>query len=164
MKRHTFLILIIFGFFGCSQETEQPSSTEKSYAEIKAESNDPTSIIRVPISADGTVDSVNVAKMTFESTKYEFGAVKEGDIVSHVFKFKNDGGIPLIISNASSTCGCTIPKWPEDPVPPGGEGEIKVRFDTKNKKNHQTKPVTILANTYPNKTVLNIKGFVKPKN
>ena len=162
MGKLLILTIVVSCFFACQGEGND-GSKEKSLAEIKAESSDITSIIRVPISADGTVDTVNVAKMVFEEVNYDFGAVKEGDVVNHTFKFTNTGTIPLLIAKATSTCGCTVPKWPKEPIKPGEDGVIKVKFDTKNKKNHQNKPVTILANTYPNKTVVNIKGFVQPK-
>ena len=122
-----------------------------------------SSIIRSPIQADGTLDTVNVAKMTFEETVFEFGEIPEGQVVKHIFKFKNDGKVPLVIQNAHSTCGCTVPDWPKNPIGPGDSGEIKVEFDTKSKTDFQEKPVIVTANTYPSVTKLFLKGFVIKK-
>ena len=103
--------------------------------------------------------------MEFEETEYDFGTVTEGDKVKHVYKFKNTGNEPLIISNAKATCGCTVPQWPREPIAPGAGGEIEVVFDTKNKGKVggqiQTKRVTVTANTDPVNTYVNIKGTVE---
>ena len=120
-------------------------------------------IIRNPITLGDDVDTINVAKIVFDEMKFGFGTVNEGDIVEHVFKFKNKGKVPLIISDARSTCGCTVPKWPKDPIEPGSNGVISVKFDTKSKPNKQSKPITIRANTYPRETVLHLFGNVTPK-
>jgi len=100
--------------------------------------------------------------MVFEETEFDFGTIDEGEKVSHVYKFKNTGEEPLIISNAKGSCGCTVPKWPKDPIGPGENGEILVEFNSKNKKNKQSKRVTITANTNPTQSFLTIKGDVTP--
>jgi len=58
----------------------------------------------------------------------------EGEKVVHVYKFKNSGKEPLVISNAKGSCGCTVPEWPREPIPVGGSGEIRVQFDSKVKE------------------------------
>jgi hypothetical protein len=82
--------------------------------------------------------------------------------VEHRFKFKNTGQVPLTILNAISSCGCTIPEWPEDPIPPGGTGEILAKFNTTGKPNDQKKTISITANTYPNLTKVVLMGHVNP--
>lgn len=120
-----------------------------------------SSIIRSPVTAEGLEDTVNVAKMKFEETIFEFGEVDEGAVISHEFKFVNAGKIPLVIQNAHSTCGCTIPKWPKEMIAPGKEGVIHVEFDTKGKSEFQEKPVIITANTYPSITEVYLRGTVR---
>jgi hypothetical protein len=99
----------------------------------------------------------------YDNEKFNFGTCDEGEIVKHFFKFKNTGNEPLIISNAKGSCGCTVPTWPKEPVPPGGEGEIKVEFNSKGKPGPQSKRVTVTANTIPTETFLEISGDVKGK-
>lgn len=96
----------------------------------------------------------------FEETEFDFGTVDQGEKVTHVYKFANTGNEPLIISNAKGSCGCTVPSWPKEPIPVGGSGEIQVQFDSKGKKNKQSKKVTITANTDPVQSFLTIKGEV----
>ncbi len=109
------------------------------------------------------VDNTPKPAFTFEDIEYDFGTVNEGDIVEYTFNFTNSGKSILMIDKATASCGCTVPQWPKEPIPVGGDGEIKVRFDTKNKPNQQIKTITISANTDPALTRLRIKGFVTPK-
>lgn len=140
--------------FACQNE-----GSGKQVEEIKTNGKI-SDIVRSPINADGTIDSVNVAKMDFEETIFEFGEVDEGAVVKHEFNFTNNGKIPLLIQNAHSTCGCTIPDWPKELIQPGQSGVIKVEFDTKGKSEFQEKPVIITANTFPSITKLYLKGTV----
>jgi hypothetical protein len=117
-------------------------------------------IIRSPVSANRPLDTVNVAKLSFDEPTFDFGTVSEGAVIEHTFSFTNTGKVPLLISNARSTCGCTVPEWPETPIDPGEAGEITVRFDTKNKSQLQVKPVTITANTYPSTSKIYLQGVV----
>jgi len=120
------------------------------------------SIIRNPVTANLPTDSSQIASIEFDSERYDFGEVQEGTLVEHTFTFKNTGEVPLIISDAWSTCGCTVPEWSEEPVPPGKQGRISVRFNTKNRVNQQNKPITLRSNTLPGVTRLYLQGFVVP--
>ena len=141
------------------------TSQERTLQEVKTNSNDISNaeIIRNPVTANQPIDTVNVAKMTFEQAKFKYGEVEEGSIVTHDFKFTNTGKAPLIISNAKSTCGCTVPQWPKEPIAVGETGVINVRFDTKGKKKYNTKPVFITANTHPAETRIFLIGSVKER-
>lgn len=99
-------------------------------------------------------------KMAFSESTYDFGTATEGEKVEHIYKFKNTGNDPLIISDAKGSCGCTVPQWPKKPIAPGKSGEIKVVFDSKGKAGKQNKTVTITANTEPATTTINITGEV----
>lgn len=159
--KYLFSVLILVFIFGCTADEQRPGKLIQGIKTDGKQSN--ADIIRNPITLGEELDTINVAKIEFDDKRYNFGTVNEGDIVNHVFKFKNTGKVPLVISDARSTCGCTVPKWPKDPIEPGGNGEISVKFDTKSKPKNQSKPVTIRANTYPNETVLHVGGFVTPK-
>lgn len=106
----------------------------------------------------------SLTALEFSEMEYNFGTITEGEKVTHVFKFTNTGKEPLVISNAKGSCGCTVPQWPKDPIAPGKTGEIKVQFNSKNKKGKQTKTITITANTDPVNTLLRIKAEVLESN
>lgn len=120
-------------------------------------------LIRNPLSADQVIDSTNVPRLVFDYTEFDFGDISDQKIVSHTFSFTNSGKAPLVIAHVRGTCGCTVPHWPAEPVPPGGNGSIEVRFDPSGKTGLQSKPVIITANTLPNTTNLNIIANIIPK-
>ena len=119
-------------------------------------------LIDNPVTADQPKDTVNVAKMTFDEASFNFGKTKAGAVVAHTFKFKNTGNQPLLIRNARSTCGCTVPEFPKDPIPVGATGEINVKFNTTGKSGREKKPIIITANTFPvEKEYVFIEGEVE---
>lgn len=101
-------------------------------------------------------------EFSFESESHDFGKIEEGTVAETDFVFTNTGEAPLIISNASGSCGCTVPEWPREPIAPGETGKIHVRFDSSNKPGQQTKQVKLNANTTPNTKVLTISAQVVP--
>lgn len=103
------------------------------------------------------------AKLTFDRTEHDFGKITQGDVVETVFTFKNTGKNDLIITNATSTCGCTIPEWPKEPIPPGAEESIKVKFNSSGKSNKVTKTITLTTNTSNGKESVVIKTEIMPK-
>ncbi|EKF54251.1 hypothetical protein I215_13467 [Galbibacter marinus] len=106
--------------------------------------------------------STKVPVMTFEVTEHDFGNIAQGQEVEHVFKFTNTGDAPLIVTDARSSCGCTVPEKPEQPVAPGETGEILVKYNGSG-RNGISKTVTITANTANGTEQLKIKAFVEPK-
>lgn len=100
--------------------------------------------------------------ISFQEMEWDFGVIDEGDSPEHTFYFTNTGDNPLILEKCKGSCGCTVPTCPKEPIPPGGTGEILVKFNSKNKKNKQTKKVTVTANTDPIQTILTIKADVTP--
>lgn len=101
--------------------------------------------------------------MEFENTSYNFGTVVQGAEVEHEFTFKNTGQTPLIISEASASCGCTVPEYPTHPIKPGESGLLKVIFDSAGKLGVQDRVVTITSNAHPRITELHMIGEVKEK-
>jgi len=107
--------------------------------------------------------SEGASTLTFSKNEYDFGTINEGDIVETTFDFKNTGKSALIISNATSTCGCTVPEYPKEPIPVGGTGSILVKFNSSGKPNQQNKVVTLTTNTTKGKETVVIKANVIPK-
>lgn len=116
--------------------------------------------VELPMTADGKVDMEKIPVIEFQQEIYDFGKIVEGEKVSFSFKFKNTGKTPLIISDASASCGCTVPDKPEEPIEPGAEGLINVVFNSAGKMGLQNKSITILANTIPNTKTLYLRGEV----
>lgn len=152
-----FLVGAVLFSGGCKQDNEVD---EKKVEQILGDGNDYQDLIRNPNTANGVKDTSNVASAKFEVVSHDFGKIKSGDIVSHTFKFKSTGKVPLLIKDATSTCGCTVPEIPKEPIPPGQESEIKVRFNSENKSGFQTKNITVFTNGYPAQYFLTIKAEI----
>jgi hypothetical protein len=106
------------------------------------------------------VDGDKLPEFSFDKESHDFGRVDQGDQPATSFKFTNTGNAPLIITSAKGSCGCTVPKWPTEPVAPGEQGVIDVTFDSKGRTGKQMKTVTLTANTVPNTKVLTITSEV----
>jgi hypothetical protein len=157
MIRIILALLVIQLMSGCSE----PPATSR---EVQSDP-DPGSIaamVRIPVDEHGKPDPGKAAKIEFDEPVHRFGAVTEGSIVEHEFTFTNTGAVALIVSDAKSTCGCTVPELPKDPIPPGERGKIMARFNTKGKEGIQTKSISVLANTIPAESKLTFTGEVLP--
>lgn len=97
----------------------------------------------------------------FEEDVFNFGEMSQGEKVSYEFKFKNSGDNPLLILSVKPSCGCTVSEdWPDYPIGPGETGVIPVEFSSEGKSGHQSKSITLVANTDPRTTVLMIEGDI----
>ncbi|MFN6115158.1 MAG: DUF1573 domain-containing protein [Flavobacteriales bacterium] len=96
----------------------------------------------------------------FEAMEHDFGRIMQDSKNPHVFKFRNTGSVPLIIENATGSCGCTVPQYSTAPVPPGEEGTIEVNYSPGKHAGQQVKTVTLVANTFPAETQLRIHAEV----
>ena len=100
-----------------------------------------------------------VAKIEFKTETIDYGTIEKGADGVRVFEFTNTGNAPLIISKASSTCGCTVPKKPDGPIMPGEVGKIEVKYDTK-RNGPIRKTITVVSNAETPTVALKIKGEV----
>jgi hypothetical protein len=153
--------------FGCSnRESEKKiAQLESRLQELegkKAAATAPAAVTPETPAADVKPEGPLPA-LEFETVDHDFGTIKEGDVVEYTYKFKNTGEAPLIIQGAQGSCGCTVPEWSKDPIPAGGTGFVKAKFDSQGKPNTQNKTVTVTANTWPKQTVLRFKAMVLPK-
>jgi len=167
------MAIVSIGFTACNQESsagEKVKNAANATKDAAANAVDATKDAAAK-AADATKDAAakaadavdpNLPKTSveFSKTVIEFGDITQGDKVSETVTFTNTGNEPLIISSAKGSCGCTVPKWPKAPVPPGESAEMEIEFSSKGKSGKQTKTVTIQANTDPNPTRLTVKGNV----
>lgn len=108
-------------------------------------------------------DKYAEAKFTVKS--HDFGTIKEANgPVSCNFEFTNTGDKPLLIIDATASCGCTRPEYPSKPIKPGKKGKIKVTFSPIGRPGAFRKTVKIKTNGKERTTVLRIEGTVVPKN
>ncbi|MDR1724917.1 MAG: DUF1573 domain-containing protein [Bacteroidales bacterium] len=100
------------------------------------------------------------AEIKFEKTEHDYGTVKKGGDGTCQFTYTNVGKAPLIISDARSSCGCTVPVVSKEPLMPGQSASITVKYNTNN-VGAINKSVTVTSNAVNDKVVLHIKGKVE---
>ena len=122
------------------------------------------SLVAILFMSFGAFAQDNAPVFKFEQTTHDFGNVKQGPEATYNFKFTNVGKSPLIIQHCTSSCGCTISKWSQEPIMPGKTGTIAVRFATKDKTGSFNKTIYIKSNakSLKERFELIIKGSVIP--
>ena len=147
MKKTIFVAALAFSFafVGCKEDASKKVNDEN-----------------VATAANRDQEAGKYPVMTFEKVEHDFGVIDQGTAVEHRFTFTNTGDAPLIIVDAKSSCGCTVPEKPKDPIAPGDTGELLVKFNGSG-KNQVTKTVNITTNTEKGRETLRIKAFVNPK-
>lgn len=98
--------------------------------------------------------------MQFYETKYNFGSVPEGKVMTHVFRFKNTGDNPLMIAKTDVTCGCTVPNFPLETIASGAEGEITIVYNSAGHSGFQQKNIIIHSNALPEAVSISIEATV----
>lgn len=145
----------VFIAFGAIALVAFVSCKENASSKIKASN--------VEVAAERDEAAKNLPIMTFSKSEHDFGTIEQGAAQETIFTFTNEGNAPLIITNATSSCGCTIPEYPKNkPIAPGESGELLVKFNGSG-QNQVTKTITVSANTEKGSEMLRIKAFVNPK-
>jgi len=156
MKNTLIILFIVAALASCKEE--KPKRPEERNKDLLS-----TDLVNNPRSANGgnKDELAAMPTMNFIDSVFDFGTIKEGDVVSHEFEFTNSGKNPLIISSAKGSCGCTVPEYPNEPIPPGKSNKIRVQFNSASKEGHQEKSVTLTTNSNKGIHMLYIKGNVK---
>ncbi|MBK6379448.1 MAG: DUF1573 domain-containing protein [Chitinophagaceae bacterium] len=94
---------------------------------------------------------------------YNFKTVTDGEKVMYSYRFKNIGTKPLVIVEATASCGCTVPQKPEKPILPGETGFIKIVFDSKGRVGEAHKTISVISNAKPEFPTLILTGNVVAK-
>jgi hypothetical protein len=132
-----FLLLILLAAAGCGSKTGRGNET-------------------------GNLQPGDTGKavISFNEVLHDFGKVNEGEKIGYIFVFKNTGTASLVINSATTTCGCTVPKYNRKPILPGSDGTLEVIFDTSGRNGIQTKTITVTSNAASPVVLLEIKAEV----
>jgi len=101
----------------------------------------------------------NAGVFEFETETIDYGTIAHNSEPNRVFKFKNTGKSPIIISRAKGSCGCTVPTVPKKPIMPGETAEIGVKYAT-NRVGAFSKSITLYSNASEATKIIRIKGKV----
>ncbi len=100
--------------------------------------------------------------ISFDELEHDYGTIEQNGNGVYNFVFENSGTQPLVLTNVRSTCGCTVPQYPKEPVKPGKTATIEVKYDTR-RIGPFSKSVIVYSNATDTPVVLRIKGKVVPK-
>jgi hypothetical protein len=147
----TFILLFVTVFlFSCTEKKSTKASTD---------------LVNIEASADSSSNHKKngTAKIQFEKMLHDFGYITQGEIVEYEFIFTNTGDADLLIASATASCGCTIPDYPKEPINPGKQGKIKIKFNSELRLDKFLKEIYVTANTEPLVTTIQITGVIKAK-
>lgn len=164
MKKILFILAAGIAVMSCnSSDKTSENSNDAASTATSVTAVQPTT----PVATTNQSPQVDSTKLTriqwLDGTEKDFGKMKEGETLNVSFKFKNVGDKPLVISQVTAGCGCTIPEQPTKPYAPGETGEIKASFNSSGKVGANSKPVNVFANIDPAMTTLMFKVEVKAK-
>jgi hypothetical protein len=95
----------------------------------------------------------------FEEYMHDYGTIQKDSDGTWTFKFKNLGDQAIVINRVRSTCGCTVPEWPREPIEPGDTGTITVKYNTASTGTF-LKSVVVYSTAANSPVKLQIKGKV----
>jgi hypothetical protein len=157
--KNLILLLAVF-IFAAFTVNAQVSSSERSDAEKKKmEQKRMEEKKRIKDQANEQENNPNAPIIKFDKTVHDYGTIQQHGDGNCEFKFTNEGKEPLILSNVRSSCGCTVPTWPRQPILPGQSEVIKVKYDTK-RVGMINKSVHVYSNAKVSPLTLKIKGKI----
>jgi hypothetical protein len=148
MGKSIVVFLATILILGCKEEKQ----------EVKK--SNPMDIVNNPLTADSATDLSSLGTLQFADTVFNFGKIKSGEIVTHTFVYKNTGNSPVLISDANTSCGCTVPEYKKEPIAVGEDGEIKIKFNSEGKHGMVSKSVYLKTNANPAIQGLIIQGEI----
>lgn len=98
----------------------------------------------------------------FEEYLHDYGQIEQESDGTWSFAFKNLGDRAIVINRVRSSCGCTVPEWPREPIEPGASGKITVKYNTATTGTF-LKSVTVYSTASNSPVKLQIKGKVVAK-
>jgi len=121
-----------------------------------------TDLIHIPATARESGPRIEAyPEVTFAKPSASLGIITEGSQVEHTFHFSNTGNAPLILTDVSTSCGCTLAEnWTKSPLSPGEKGTIKVRFDSRGRVGSNRKEIFVVTNAIPSTTTLTLEAEV----
>ena len=151
MKKLMVAIFVALTMSMCSNAQNRTASVD----------NSTVAVGDLTASVDDLSTSVSDS-IVFEKIVHDYGTIDQSSSGETEFVFVNKGNEPLVLFNVIASCGCTSPEWTKTPVPPGGKGSIKVKYNTEILGSF-TKSITVASNAVNSNVTLIIRGNVVQK-
>lgn len=133
--------------------------------QLQTNSSEVTPLQKAPVMESDLIGGAHKGPQTtlaLSEPSFDFGKIKKGDVVEHVYEVTNTGKNPLIISNVQPTCGCTVPDFTKDPILPGQKGKITLKFNSANFDGVVHKSAEVYANVEKIPVELTFTADIQP--
>ena len=157
MKSLPYLLLFSFILCQCQSNTGKDSEIQTPGVAVITQAPGEPTTTALSEDADGP-------RITFDKVRHHFGSIWHAEKVHYGFTFKNSGSDPLVITEVKTSCGCTQPTYPKEPIGPGQEGVVEVTYNSVGKQGGQRATIRVFTNdpVHP-ETELKLLGTVKVK-
>lgn len=159
------LSIIGFGLVSCKKENKETQSTDAVATDSTATTTTPADSTVAPVSTETAAAPVSNQPLTtiaLSESNFDFGQIKKGDKVQHVYEVTNTGTNPLVISEVKPGCGCTAPDFTKEPIMPGKKGKITLHFDSTNFDGAVNKYADVFANVEKAPIKLTFTANIQP--
>lgn len=142
-------LVVVLSLVSCKKDQQIANEEESSAVVSQTEMSQPAKISPL----------TNIA---LSEAHFEFGKIKKGDHVEHVYEITNTGINPLVISEVKPGCGCTAPDYTKDPILPGQKGQITLKFDSSNFDGLVSKQAEVYANVQNSPVLITFSADIQP--
>ncbi|MET3035204.1 DUF1573 domain-containing protein [Chryseobacterium sp. NRRL B-14859] len=160
------LSIIGFGLVSCKKENKETQSSEAvatdSTAAATPVTTDSTAAPVAGTTAEAPASNQPTTSIALSESNFDFGKIKKGDKVEHIYEVTNTGKNPLIISEVKPGCGCTAPDFTKEPIMPGKKGKITLHFDSTSFDGNVQKYADVYANVEKSPIKLTFTADIQP--
>ncbi|MDR2236776.1 MAG: DUF1573 domain-containing protein [Chryseobacterium sp.] len=160
------LSIIGFGLVSCKKENKETQGTETTTDSTAAATGATADSATTPVTAEAGVASPvsnqPSTSIALAESNFDFGNIKKGNKVEHVYEITNTGNNPLVISEVKPGCGCTAPDFTKEPILPGKKGKITLHFDSTNFDGNVQKYADVFANVEKSPIRLTFTANIQP--
>jgi hypothetical protein len=160
------LSIIGFGLVSCKKENKEVQGAESVAADSTAATTVPADSTVTPVAGETAAAPVKSdqpsTSIALSESSFDFGKVKKGDKVQHVYEVTNTGKNPLVISEVKPGCGCTVPDFTKEPILPGKKGKITLHFDSSSFDGNVQKYADVYANVEKSPIKLTFTANIQP--
>jgi len=160
------LSIIGFGLVSCKKENKETQAADAvATTDSTATTTTPADSTVAPVSTETTAAPASnqpVTTIALSESNFDFGKIKKGDKVEHVYEVTNTGTNPLVISEVKPGCGCTAPDFTKEPIMPGKKGKITLHFDSTNFDGAVNKFADVFANVEKAPIKLTFTANIQP--
>lgn len=164
------LSVIAFGMVSCKKENKETTGTEtaatatdSTTAAASAPMGDSAAVAPATEQTAATPASNQpLTTVALSESNFDFGKIKKGEKVQHVYEITNTGSNPLVISEVKPGCGCTAPDFTKEPIMPGKKGKITLHFDSTNFDGNVSKFADVFANVEKMPIKLTFTANIQP--